>query len=91
MQADSRVGRRRALQFTAGEHMSPRSSPQSYPAHFRCKIDPEQKRKSNPWAIEKSFTQQIASKPATKRSNNKSKFLIEISDEKESKILPHTK
>ena len=57
MQADSRVRTRRALQILTGEDDSPRSDPQSYPTHFRCKIDPEKKRTFNPWAIEKSFTQ----------------------------------
>ena len=88
MQADSRVGRRRALQILAGEEESPRSNPESYPTHFRCKMDPEKKRTFNPWALEKSFTQQIASEPATIRANNESEFVFEISNEKESKILP---
>ena len=51
-------------------------------------MDPEKKRTFNPWAIEKSLTQEIESKPATIRSNNESEFIIEISNEKESKILP---
>ena len=34
MQADTRVGRRRALQILAGEEESPRSKPQSYPTHL---------------------------------------------------------
>ena len=38
--------------------------------------------------MEKNYTQEIVSKPATIRSNHKSKFVIEISNEKESKILP---
>ena len=42
----------------------------------------------NPWAIEKSLTQEIGSKPATIRSTNESDFIIEISNEKENKILP---
>ena len=41
MQADSRVGRRRALKFQAGEDESPRLNPQSNPIRFRCKEDPE--------------------------------------------------
>ena len=86
MQADSRVGRRRALQVLAEKDESPRSNPQSYPAYFTCKMDPENKRTFNPWAIEKSLTQEIGSKPATKRSNSESEFFIEISSEK--KILP---
>ena len=91
MQADSRVGRRRALQFLAWEDESPRSNPQSHYTHFRCKMDPEKKRKFNPWAIEKSFTQEIGSKPATIRSNNESEFCIWISNKKENKILPTIK
>ena len=79
MQADSRVGRRRALQILAGEDESPRSKPQSYPTHFTCKIDPEKKRAFNPWPIEKSLTQEIGSKPATIKSNKESEFIIEIS------------
>ena len=43
MQTDSRVGRLRALQILTGEDESPGSSPQSYPTHFRCKMDPEKK------------------------------------------------
>ena len=43
MQAESRVGRLRALQIMAGEDESPRSNPQSYPTHLRCKMDPENK------------------------------------------------
>ena len=88
MQADSRVGRQRTLQILAGEDESPRSNPQSYPTHFRCKRDPEKKPAFSPWAIEKSLTQEIGSKPATIRSNNESEFVIEISNEKGSKILP---
>ena len=88
MQADSRMGRRRALQILAGEDESPRSNPHSYPTHFRCKMDPEKKRTFNPWAIEKSFTLKIGSKPATIKSNNESEFIIVISNEKERKIIP---
>ena len=51
-------------------------------------MDPEKKRTFNPWAIEKSFTKKIGSKPATIRSNSESEFVIEISNEKENKILP---
>ena len=51
-------------------------------------MNPERKRTFNPWAVEKSFTQEIGSTPATIRSNNESEFVIEISNEKESKILP---
>ena len=36
MQANIRVGRRRALQILAGEVESRRSKPQSYPTHFKC-------------------------------------------------------
>ena len=41
-----------------------------------------------PWAIEKSFSQETGSKPATIRSNKESKIVIEISNKKESEILP---
>ena len=76
MQADGRVGTRRALQILAGEDEFPRSNPQSYPTHFRCIMDPENEMKFNPWAIEKSLTLEIGSKPATIRSNNESDFLL---------------
>ena len=79
MQADNRVVRQRALQILAGEDESPRLNPQSYPTHFTCKMDPGKKRLFNPWAIEKSLTQEIGSKPATIRSYNESEFIIEIS------------
>ena len=46
VQADSRVGRRTALQTLAGEDESPGSNPQSYPTHFKCKMEPEKKKKS---------------------------------------------
>ena len=49
---------------------------------------PEKKRNFNPWAIEKSFTQEIGSTPATIRSNSEIEFVIEISNEKYSKFLP---
>ena len=65
MQANSRVGRQRALQIQAGEDESPRSNAQSFPTHFACKMDPENKITFNPWAIEKSLTQK-------KRSTNES-------------------
>ena len=81
MQDDSRVRRRRAFQILAAEDESARSKTQSYPTHFRCKMDPEKKRKFNPWAIEKSFTQEIGSKPDTIRPNE-SEFVIKISYEK---------
>ena len=54
-QADSRMGRRRALQILAGREESPRSNPSSYSTHFRCKMDPEKKKNFNPWAIEKEL------------------------------------
>ena len=82
MQANSRVGRRRALQILAGEDESPRSNPQTYPTHFRYKMDPENKKNFNTCPIEKSFTQEIGSEPAIIRSNNQSKFVIENPNEK---------
>ena len=85
VQADKRVRRRRALQILAGEDESPRSNPQSYPIHIRCKMDPE--KKFNQWAIEKSFTQEIGSIPATIRWNNQSEYFNEFPNEKESNIL----
>ena len=48
MQADTRVGRRRALQILAGEDESPRSKPQSYPTHFTFKMNPENKKNIQP-------------------------------------------
>ena len=90
-QADSRVRRRRAPKILAGEDQSPWLNPQSYSTHFRCKMDPEKNVKMNPWATEKSFTQELGSQPATLRSINESAFVIEVSIEKESKILPTTK
>ena len=53
MQADSRVGRQGALQIVAGEDETPKSNPQSYLTHLRCKMDPEKKIKVNPCAIKK--------------------------------------
>ena len=44
--------------------------------------------KINPWAIEKNFTQEVGSNPTTIRSRNESEIVIEISSEKESKLLP---
>ena len=83
MQADSRVGRRELFK-TWREKMSLHLCD----AHLRCKMDPEKKRTFYPWAIEKSFTKESGSKSATKRSNNEPELFIEISNEKESKILP---
>ena len=54
----------------------------------RCKMDPEKKRTFDPWATEKSFTQEFGNKLATIRSNNEFEFVIEISNGIESKILP---
>ena len=54
-------------------------------------MDPEKKIKFVPWAIEKSLTRETGSKPATLRSNNESEFVIEISNEEESKIIPSLK
>ena len=59
--------------------------------NMKCKTDPEKKRKFNAWAIEKSFTQEIGSNPATTGWNNESKFFNEISNEKKNMILPTTK
>ena len=39
MQAESRVGRRRAFQIMAEENESPKRNPQSYLTHFRCIMD----------------------------------------------------
>ena len=82
MQDDIRLERRRALQIMAGEENSPRSNPQSHPAHFRCKMDPETKRKFNPCEIEKSSAQEIRSNSASIRSNNETELVIEILIEK---------
>ena len=51
-------------------------------------MDPEKKRIFNTWAIEKSHNQEIGNKPATIRSNKKSEFIIEFSNEKENKFFP---
>ena len=53
-------------------------------------MDPENRRKFNSWAIEKSFTQEIENKPVTIRSNNISEFVIEIWNEKK-KLIPTIK
>ena len=49
MQDVSRVGRRRAFQILAAEDESARSNTQSCPTPFRCKMDPEKKRKFDQW------------------------------------------
>ena len=82
MESDTRVGRSRALKILVGEDESPRSNPQSFHKHFRCKMDPEMKRKFNSCSTEKRFAQENRSKPATKRSNNEFEFVNEISNEK---------
>ena len=51
-------------------------------------MDTENGRTFYLWAIEKSLTQEIGSKPPTTRRNNESEFVIDISNEKVSKILP---
>ena len=51
-------------------------------------MDLEEKRTFNLWEIEMSYTQETGSEPATTRSNNKFEFVIGISNEKESKLLP---
>ena len=71
--------------------MSQRSSPNSYPIHHRCKSDLEKKIKFDPWEIEKCFTQEIKSQPVIIRSNKKSEFVIEISNEKKVKFFPTIK
>ena len=78
MQADIRVGRRIALKILAEEDESPSSNPQSYPTHFKCKMDLEKKRKLNSYAIIKCSTQKIGSRLATIRSINESEFFFEI-------------
>ena len=80
--ADSGVGRRRTLQIPEGEDEFPRSNPKSCPTHIRCKVDPQNKTKFNPWAIKKIFIQEIGSKPTTVILNSESEFVIEISNEK---------
>ena len=91
LQADNRVGKRRPLQILAGEDESPRSNFISYHTHFRCKMDPEKKIKFNPWAIEKNYIQEIGRKPVTIKSINETEVVFEISNEKESNILPALK
>ena len=76
MQADSRVGRRRALQIVAGGDESPRSNTQSFPTHFTCRMKQEKKKTLNSWAVEKSLTQEIGSKLATIKTTNESEFII---------------
>ena len=83
LHAGSKVRRQRPLQILAGEKEFPRLNPQLFPTYFKCKMDLENKRKCNPWAIGKSF-----SKPAIIKSKNESEFVIEISDVKQSKNLP---
>ena len=80
MPADCRMGSRRVLQILAGEDVSPKSNPRSHPTHFRCKMDPKNKIKLNPWVVEKSLIKEIESTPDTIRSNNESDFVIEISN-----------
>ena len=73
MQTDRKVGRRVA-----------KIKPSLIPYTFQMQNG---SRKFHPWAIEKSFTQQIRSKPATIRSNNESEFVIEMSNEKKAKFF----
>ena len=88
MQANSRVGRRRALRILAGK-MSLQDQTLNHTLHISdAKCIQKKERTFNPWAIEKCFTQEIGSKPATIRWNKESEFVIEISNEKECKILP---
>ena len=47
--------------------------------------------KFGPWAIVKSLIQETGSIPATKRSNNESEFVIEVSNKKQNKIIPTIK
>ena len=54
-------------------------------------MDPKNGRHFNPWPIAKSFTQEFWSKPANQKSNNYSDLVIEISNEKENKLLPALK
>ena len=92
IQAESKVGRRRAIQMLAGEDESPRNNAISYPTHFRCKMITDENKKYNPWAIEKSFTNEIGKKPISIRSSAQpSEYIIEIAKESESKILPTIK
>ena len=51
-------------------------------------MDPENKRKINPWANKKSFIQENRSEPATIRSTNEFEIVIEIGKEKESENHP---
>ena len=58
---------------------------------FQIKIESRKYKKNQPVGNRKNFTQEIGSKPATLKSNNKSEFAIQFSNEKESKFLPTIK
>ena len=80
MQADSRVATLRAPQIMA-EKMSLQDQTLIHTIHIsNTKLIRKREEKFNPWASEKSFTQEIGNKPATKRSKNESEFVIEISN-----------
>ena len=88
MQPDSRVKRLRALQ-SLQEKMSLQDQTLNHTLPITDANGPR-KEKFNRCVIEKSFTREIGSKLYTIRPNNESEFVIEISNEKESKssIVP---
>ena len=87
MQADSRVGKRRASQILARNDESPRSNPESYTTHFRRTKQIRKRKDSSThgqWKIvlpKKSEAIQIIG------SNNESEFVIDFSNEKEATLF----
>ena len=64
----------------------PRQKPKNavFATHFDCKLDPVNKRKINPFLLERCIQQVIGSKPRTIRTKDSSTFTIQIGTQKES-------
>ena len=80
------MGRRLALQILAGKDESPRSNLNSYPTHFRCKFEPENKIKLNLWAMERASPKISDANPLSKDELTN----LNLSKKSQKKILPFT-
>ena len=69
------------------EEEFPATKPKKFPSHFSCQMDSEQKRKFNPWMIQKCFTQELGAKPRTIRSKSETEFILKVNNENESKAI----
>jgi hypothetical protein len=74
-----KVGVMRARQILEGEKDWTTNQTKKYPNMFNCSMNEDQKRKLNPFLLQKILEQHLGAKPNSIRSISKTTFLIETS------------